>query len=117
MPGFEWIGQQCDVIYRDGSVLLGDVCSGRTVRLVSIGQNKPIVMSPNPVSSIVHLRPHQDIIKGPYLISIYDQLGNTMMTTPGAGPVSVDVSNLNAGMYVVRITDASNVYSEPLIKQ
>jgi hypothetical protein len=39
------------------------------------------------------------------------------MTTPGAGPVSVDVSNLNAGMYVVRITDASNVYSEPLIKQ
>jgi hypothetical protein len=117
MPGFEWIGQQCDVIYRNGSVILGDVCSGRTVRLVSIGQNKPIVLSPNPVSSIVHLRPHQDIIKGPYLISIYDQLGNTMMTTPGAGPVSVDVSNLNAGMYVVRITDASNVYSEPLIKQ
>jgi hypothetical protein len=117
MPGFEWIGQQCDVVYRDGSVLLGDVCSGRTVRLVSIGQNKPVVLSPNPVSNVLHLSPHQDLIKGPYVVSVYDQLGNLMITAQASGAVSIDVSSLHAGMYVVRINDSSDVYSEPLIKQ
>lgn len=98
-------------------MLLGDVCSGRTVRLVSIGQNKPIVLSPNPVSDVVHLRPHQDIVKGAYLISIYDQVGNAVIATHGIGATAIDMSNLNAGMYVVCITDGSHVYSEPLIKQ
>jgi hypothetical protein len=40
-----------------------------------------------------------------------------MITAQASGAVSIDVSSLHAGMYVVRINDSSDVYSEPLIKQ
>ena len=116
-PGFQWIDQPCDVVYRDGSVILGDVCSGRAVRLVSIGQFKPVVITPNPVMTHATVRPDVRLFPGAYSLLVYDELGNTILRAPGTGETVLDLGSLHAGLYVVCVSDHRNQVCSPLIKK
>lgn len=115
-PGFQWINQTCDVIYRDGSVILGDVCSGRAVRLVSIGQRKAVVVAPNPASDWALIVPDDRVMRSPYSVQLFDQLGKLVLTKTSAGQTPIDLSGLNTGLYVVCLSDGVVQTCVPLVK-
>ena len=115
-PGFQWIDQPCDVVYRDGSIILGDVCSGRAVRLVSIGQRKAVVVAPNPSSDRALIVPDERVIASPYTVHLFNQVGKLVLSTTAAGQSPIDVSGLSAGLYVVCISDGNVQTCIPLVK-
>lgn len=117
LPGFSWINQQCDIAYRNGSIILGDVCSGRAVRLVSVGQSKPIIVTPNPVSYQVTLYPDERVFSGEFSLGLYDGLGKVVMSATGSGPTLIDLGSFPAGLYVVCVSDGTNNVCEPLVKE
>jgi hypothetical protein len=115
-PGFQWNDQPCDVLYEDGSIVLGDICSGRTIRLVSIAQTRPVVISPNPGSDVVLIQPDLGVFAGVYEITLYDALGCMIFTVPGHRQSHIDVNGIASGMYMLCISDSSSMYSIPFIK-
>jgi hypothetical protein len=115
-PGFQWVNQPCDVVYRDGSVILGDVCSGRAVRLVSIGQRKAVVVAPNPASDWALIVPDERVVRSPYSVHLFDQLGKLVLAKTCAGQTPIDLNGLNTGLYVVCVSDGVVQTCIPLVK-
>ncbi|GEM_PF-4689718 len=63
---------------------------------------------PNPVSDVLH-------VKGDYrLIEIFDVAGKAVKTGKGS---SVNVKDLPAGIYIVRLSDGKNISSHKVIKK
>ncbi|MFN5379189.1 MAG: T9SS type A sorting domain-containing protein, partial [Ignavibacteria bacterium] len=115
-PEFRWKDQPCDVEYRDGSIMLGDICSGRLIRLVSIGQARPVFITPNPASDVVAIQPDTSVFDGVYEITLYDALGSVMFRVSASNESRIDVSSIPTGMYMICISDTSTVVSLPFIR-
>jgi len=116
-PGFAWINQQCDVVYRDGEVLLGDVCTGRVIRLVRIGQTRPIVVYPNPTDDVAIVDVSKDMFKNGYTVVVVDGIGNVVQTAVAQGSNSIDLSSVPSGLYFVCVGDKFRTVYQPLIKR
>jgi len=114
-PGFRWFNQQCDVIYRNGSILLGDICSGRLSRLVSIGQARPVVLWPNPSSDVLNVAIDARIFAGEYTLTISNALGSTVLQQLSKGSMVVDASQWSRGLYSVTVCDDTSTFTQTVI--
>jgi hypothetical protein len=74
-----------------------------------------IVMAPNPVKSELNLMTDFNFNK----VQVIDALGNVVMTQEvnGVNQTSLNLQQLNAGVYFVQINDGSRVLTRKLIKE
>ncbi|MFL5787258.1 MAG: T9SS type A sorting domain-containing protein, partial [Flavisolibacter sp.] len=76
---------------------------------------KPVIY-PNPASSLVHIARGKDAIES---ISLYDITGRTVIqsnTTQGSLLVTLSITGLPAGIYVISIQTVKGVYRYKLLK-
>ena len=71
---------------------------------------------PNPASESVNVH-LTNIVKPSGIIRIYNVIGHLSMTVPieGVNEVSLDVSQLNSGVYLVEYSDGTSKYSQKLV--
>jgi len=85
---------------------------------LNINQQVPplnIIMHPNPANDFVQIKVIDEIIKK---ITIYDISGKQLMTSNvNTNDTSVDVSNLSAGIYFVKVYGAFGVKTEKIMKE
>ncbi len=72
-----------------------------------------ISISPNPATSVVMID-GADLF---HTVSIYDQVGRLVIREQNDSISSLDVSDLQAGVYVIRLEGVKRSYSSKLIKQ
>lgn len=68
-------------------------------------------MYPNPARDVLHIDAAEEIIN----VQIFDIQGKLIKTVSGSKQIHVNA--LTKGVYIVRITTASGMYSEKFIKE
>ncbi len=77
-------------------------------------ENSKIKMYPNPATNVMNIESHTTIEK----VAIYNVLGQQIVTeNPNKELVTLDVSNLQVGVYVVKTTIGGNTSSTRFIKE
>ena len=119
-PGFLWTGQQSDVLYDDGALLIDEVCAGRRLRAVGFDDAARPVIHPSPVQDVMHLHLPRNVTGRAFII-LSDAVGRVVLThtvsiTPEihGAPISIDVSSLPTGIYIVHIETASGTADVPV---
>jgi len=79
-----------------------------------------LVVAPNPFEHSIDIQIPEGIEKGELMIS--DQLGRVIRQVPNVGELSgqtlsLDVSDLESGIYIVRIATRGKIFTEKIVKQ
>lgn len=84
-----------------------------TPDLLSVAQNEITGLNvyPNPASNVLFIETELNDVKN---IAIYDLLGKQVLNTTTAS-TEVNVSNLNSGLYIVKITEAGKTATKKLV--
>lgn len=108
-PGFVWLGQQSDVEYDDGSLVIDEVCAGRRLRAVGFGEAPRPSIHPSPIESSMHVRLPR-LGEGTVHIVVVDMLGQrvvqhseTVRSENAVHTYTIDTTGLASGCYVVHI--------------
>jgi hypothetical protein len=103
--------------YRLKSVDLDGRISYSTIVVINVRENGSVVIYPNPVvdNLLVNYRGVNSTIQ----IDIMDAVGQVVYTNKMAvaNPISIPVSKMASGNYVLRITDGSNILNTKFVKQ
>lgn len=92
-------------------IVLADVNSS----VNETNNNLELFVYPNPTSDRVEIRNLENVI---YQFSIYDNLGNVAITGKlNKSKSLINLENLNAGVYFLRVSSNNNVYYSKLIKK
>jgi len=88
---------------------------------LSESKAEEISIYPNPATEMLNVMVGTTI-KNPVRIAIYNTMGQVVyqsaeIKTPLANPVSIDISNLNAGTYTLRVTGENEVFSKLFVKK
>ena len=109
-PGFSWIGQASETAYDDGSLVMDDVCAGRSLRSIATDDASIPRVAPQPVDDIMYVYVPR-ASAGAIRVQIIDLVGRSVAMSSIAagravdqGAVAIDVSMIPSGLYVVRIT-------------
>ena len=108
---FEWMIPEINIEKQDGSLTVTGVCNQSFSNLV-LSDNLSIEIRENPVESEMIIRISGKSKEESINIQIYNILGVCVLTTPSLrdtpsekGNVKIDVSQLPAGVYFVRVGD------------
>lgn len=86
----------------------------------AIADNNNISLYPNPANSNINLK-FANAISGNTAIEVTDITGrviSTQVLNASAGKImSIDISNMASGMYIIKVTAGGNVYFDKFIKQ
>jgi|GEM_PF-7093438 len=85
-------------------------------RLINVSQTEPSNIQniyPNPVIDLLHIANNQ----AAYQYEILDPLGKTILTGKQHDKNTIDVSFLNSGMYLLRITNDQNIVIMRFVKE
>jgi hypothetical protein len=109
-PGFSWIGQASETAHDDGSLVMDDVCAGRSLRSIATDDASIPRVAPQPVDDIMYVYVPR-ASAGAIRVQIIDLVGRSVAMSSIAagravdqGAVAIDVSMIPSGLYVVRIT-------------
>ncbi|MFZ1750684.1 MAG: T9SS type A sorting domain-containing protein, partial [Saprospiraceae bacterium] len=114
-----------DIVYIDAVIIKGNLGNGifeSPVVIKNLGKAKVIddtnrekhlVVYPNPVENLINIKCNEDILK----INIYNMAGQLIANPFINNDVQVDISGLTAGMYILSVETAENVYTERLVKK
>jgi hypothetical protein len=99
------------------SAMQVNVIDGRVVKLSTTGLGTTVTptltLHPNPASTSVQLNLSYGDIKQ---VDVIDQLGRTLITTPQVQNNNLDIGNLSAGTYVVRVLTTDGVAFRKMVK-
>ncbi|MFN8339478.1 MAG: zinc-dependent metalloprotease [Saprospiraceae bacterium] len=76
-------------------------------------ETNALKLYPNPVNDILQIESSEDIIK----INLYNMSGQLVLSRGKGFGHSIDMHDLNSGMYIVRIETEENSYSERIFKK
>lgn len=115
---YAWNAESTAGTYRIDDVnIYGSATLATSVAKISHNLNAHFIISPNPATSnIVQLIPQN--IKEINIVEILDALGNTIYKNTKVdinGKIELNLDNIPAGMYFVRIGSAKNFYLEKLV--
>ncbi|MBU3678102.1 MAG: T9SS type A sorting domain-containing protein [Candidatus Kapabacteria bacterium] len=120
-PGFLWTGQQSDVQYDDGSLLIDEVCAGRRLRAVGFDEAARPVIQPSPLQDVMQIHLPRTVT-GATTIIVSDAVGravlqHTISVIPEnqSTPLLIDVSSLAAGIYFVHIETTKGSADLPVV--
>jgi len=69
---------------------------------------------PNPSSNVIHVVPSQE---GTYSVEIFDFTGRRLQyAVKETGVTEMNISDLNAGTYLIRVSSGGNTYTEKVVK-
>lgn len=72
------------------------------------------IVYPNPVKDILNISTQEEVSK----VTVYNLLGQEVKTSiPTSSDINMDISELNAGVYIVKIISNDNEYSKRFIKK
>ncbi|MFM8770988.1 MAG: hypothetical protein ACKOE4_03045 [Candidatus Kapaibacterium sp.] len=119
-PGFLWTGQQSDVEYDDGALRIDDVCAGRRIRAVSFDEATRPTVNPLPIQDVMHIHLPKTV-SGAVSIVLHDAVGRAVMThttsvipTTNDASLTLDISPLPAGVYILHIETTSGLADLPV---
>ncbi len=81
------------------------------IELSDLGTEQDMILSPNPTSSILHIRTEDDIQR----IQIFDVRGRQVLRTTATD--YIHVQSLSPGVYFVRVTTDEEVLEDRFVKQ
>lgn len=115
---YAWNAESTAGTYRIDDVnIYGSATLATSVAKISHNINAHFVLSPNPaINNIVQLIPQN--IKEINFVEIIDALGNTIYRNNKvdiSGKIELNLDNIPAGIYFVRIGSAKNFYLEKLV--
>ncbi|MBC7525881.1 MAG: T9SS type A sorting domain-containing protein [Flavobacterium sp.] len=103
------ISSDLGTVYYDNLYLHKNTVLGNT----TFEQNK-VKMFPNPTKNILNIEAISNLEK----VAVYNMLGQEVIkTAPNSNATVLDVSNLQAGIYIVKTTIDGNVSSSKFIKE
>ena len=96
--------------YCDGTPV-NEVCTASGISEENIFN---ALIYPNPATSLVHIIPN---VEGKYSVDLIDNTGRVLLSKTIENDIcKLDLNDINAGNYFVRVTSGKNVYTEILIK-
>lgn len=99
-----------------GSGNRGATMAGFTLGVNDLAFAETVSLYPNPTSDMVNLSFDNNISNGE--ITLFSAIGQTVMTKAiSSQEATLDISGINAGIYVLRITSDNGVATKRIIKQ
>lgn len=115
--GFAWRGQQSDVEYDDGLLMINDVCSGRLLRSIRFGVPFRPMIAPLPASESITVTVPP--ASGSVSVSIFTlhggMLHHTQQFAAQTERYTVNIGDVPVGLHIMRITSAAGTADVPLV--
>jgi hypothetical protein len=88
--------------------------TGKNFTSVEIAKEKSFNIYPNPVDDLLHIQCNGN---GLYNISITNMQGQTLLATQSNADMTLEVDNIPAGIYILKISNSNTIKSIKLLKQ